>query len=141
MLYTPNQANAFRMVHTPATYAAAAVDGTYISLVEHRSVTFVAGNGELDGNIVLAIVEATDSSGTSAQVLAGKAGTFTNGTDETRVGLITVNDFDVTLGYPWVTVRVTPAATDSFFCIAVVSNPNKLPAQNTTALGVAFDDV
>lgn len=138
-LYTPNEYNAFRMIHTPATFAAAAIYGNWVSLAEHRSVTFIMGNGELDGDFAVAAFEATDSAGSGAQALTGKSDSFVNGTDEGLLGLITVYDYELSSGFTHVTIKATAGATDSFACFAMLSNPNVLPAVNTVGTHVAFD--
>lgn len=130
---------AVRMIGTPAEYAAAEVDLEYVSMVGYQRVLFICGNGELDGNITIVPIEAEDENGTNAQAI-GTAfnGTFTNGTDEARIGLIEVREGDLSEGYTHVTLRVTPAAADSFFAVAVLGDHNLLPVENGTPEGVAF---
>lgn len=137
---TLNENLGIRAIATPGTYASGyAQAGSYVSLQEYERVLFVCMNGELDANMPVAILEAQDANGTGAQAISGLAGTFTNGTDEGRVGLIEVRDADLSEGFTHVTVRVTPGAADSFSAFAVLGDPYQLPASNGTAEGVAFN--
>ena len=74
-----------------------------------------------------------------AQAITGLSDSFVNGTDESRVGLIEVRDADLSDGYRYVTVQVTPAATDGYACIAVLGEPYEAPVSNATTDGVAFN--
>lgn len=137
---TLNDNLAVRAIATPGTYTSGfAQAGSYVSLVDYRRVLFVCMNGELDGNMPVIVLEAQDSSGTGAQTIAALTGTFTNGTDEGRVGLIEVRDDDLSDGYTHVTLRVTPGAADSFAAIALLGEGSELPAANATTNGVAFN--
>lgn len=137
---TLNDNLAVRMVHTPGdAYAAAATAGTWHSMVGFRRVMFVPLVGELDGDLTVAAYEATDSSGTGAQALSGITDSFVNGTDEDRVGILEVRDTDLSAGFSYVTVYVTPTATDAFGCVAIFSEPHDAPVANTTTYDVAFN--
>src|SRR4030042_2454749 len=97
---------AIRMVSTPATYAAAAVYGTWVNMTGFRRVLFIMGNGELDANMTFKVYEATDSSGSGAtEVDSALRNTFTNGTHEGYVAGIEVLADDLTTGYPYVTIQ------------------------------------
>jgi len=137
---TLNENLAVRMIHTPGgDYAAAAVDGTWVDMTGYRRCLFVSLAGGLDGDIAVAVYEATDATGDSAQALSGLADSFVNGTDEDRVGLIEVRDTDLSDGFSFVTVRVTPAATDPFSAIAILGEPYSAPVSNATTDDVAFN--
>lgn len=132
---------AVRMAGTPGTWAAAAVYGEWIAITGFRRITFLVANGELDGDMAFKVYEATDSSGTSAtEIDTDLRNTFTNGTDEARVGIIEVRDGDLTDGYPYVALQVTPGATDTFAAVAILSEPYEAPVSNATTDGVAFAD-
>ncbi len=139
MSRTFNENNAIRMSNTPAVYAAASVTGTFVDMTGFRRATLITGNGELDGDMPVQVMEATDTSGTSAQALSGLTGTFTNGTDEARVGVIEVREADLSSGFKTVGARVIPAATDSFFGVWVLSDAYENPVDNATGDGVAFN--
>jgi hypothetical protein len=100
---------------------------------------FCCINGELDGNMVVQVQEATSAAGAGAQNLSGLTGTFTNGTDEGRVGLIEVRQEDLSSGYTHVSLLVTPTATDSFAAVAILDELYEAPAGNATTDGVAFN--
>lgn len=136
---TFNDNHAVRMAGTPATWAAAAVHGNWIAVAGYRRFTFITLNGELDGNLVAAVYKATDSSGTGAAALSGLTGTFTNGTDEARVGIIEVRDSDLGTDTTHISLRVTPGATDSFAAVCILSEPYELPVSNATTNGVAYN--
>ncbi|MCC6361852.1 MAG: hypothetical protein IT450_24215 [Phycisphaerales bacterium] len=137
---TLNDNLAIRMIHTPGgDYAAAAVDGTWVSMAGYRRILFVSLAGGLDGNIAVAAYEATDAAGSDAQALSGLSDSFVNGTDEDRVGLIEVRDVDLSDGFGYVTIRVTPAATDPYSCIAILGEPITAPVSNATTDDVAFN--
>lgn len=138
-LRTINENYAFRAVHTPATYAAAAVYGTWISMVGFRRCLFESIVGELDANLAVAVYEATDVTGTGAQAISGLSNTFHNGSDEGRVGLIEVRDADLSDGFTYVTILVTPGATDQYGCIAMLGEPYTAPVSNATTDNVAFN--
>lgn len=129
-----------RQSNTPATYAAAAVNGEWISLQDCEYVVFIATNGELDGNMPVIVLEATDENGSNADTIASLTGTFTNGTDEGRIGGIEVHESDLSEGFTHVSLRVTPAATDSFAAIAIRGGLHSKPASNLPTDGVAFVD-
>lgn len=136
---TFNENNAVRMIHTPATYAAAAVYGDWVSMVGYRRCTFICLAGELDDDIAIAAYQAADATGTDPEALSGLSESFVNGTDESRVGIIEVREADIDNDHPYVGVKVTPAATDGFACIAVLSEPYEVPVSNATTDGVAFN--
>ena len=135
--------HAVRQVSTPATYAAAAVYGLWINMVGFRRATFIMSNGELDSNMAFKVYEATDSSGSGAQeVDTALRNTFTNGTHEAYVAAIEVLSDDLTDGYPYVTVQVTPGATDTYSCVVLLSDPYVAPVSNNNDATdkVAFAD-
>jgi hypothetical protein len=135
---TFNDNHAVRLVGSPAAWAAAAVYTDWTSMVGFRRCTFLVGNGELDANMAMAVYEAKDATGTDAQAISGLSDTFHNGADEDRAGIIEVRDTDLTVGYPYVALLVTPGAADSFCAFAVLGEPYDLPCSNTTTDGVAF---
>lgn len=141
---TLNENLAIRMGGTPATWAAAAVYGNWVQLKgKARRALGIALSGELDGDLAVEVFEATDSSGTGAQELNAAAGvtdgeSFANGTDESRVGLIEVLADDLSSGYTHIAFKVTPAATDGFAGVWILSDLYEYPAENTEDDGVAF---
>lgn len=138
---TLSQELAVRTVGTPGTWSAAAQYGTtWHSMVGYNRALFVLMVGELDADLPVAIYEATDSDGTSAQAVTGLSGTFVNGTDEGKVGLIEVLSSDLTDGFPYVNIRVTPGATDAFAAAVLLGEAVENPVSNTAADGVSFVD-
>jgi hypothetical protein len=135
---TLSEAFAVRMAATPATWAAAANYGNWIGLQGYEGALFICGNGELDGNMTVALYEATDDEGAGAQALTGVTESFANGTDEARVGLFEIRADQLTAGFTHVALRCTPGATDSFAGYAVLFGGHNLPASNETTDGVAF---
>lgn len=133
---------AVRMGATPATWAAN--NGTYGNWVQlkgkARRALCIVLNGELDGDLLMELFEATDSSGTSAQELSGiTAGqSFINGTDEGKVGVFEVLADDLSDGFSHVAVRPTPAATDTFAAVWILGDLYEYPAANAAADGVTF---
>lgn len=136
---TFNEAHAVRLIGSPGAWAAAAVYTDWTSMVGFRRMTFIVGNGELDANMAIAAYEAQDASGTGAQALSGLSNTFHNGADEDRAGIIEVRDTDLTVGYPYVALLVTPGAEDSFCAFAILGEPYEMPCSNETTDGVAFN--
>jgi hypothetical protein len=137
---TLNDNLAIRAVATPGSYSSGVAQaGSYVSLVDYRRVLFVCMNGELDADMPVIVLEAQDANGTGAQTIAALTGTFTNGTDEGRVGLIEVRDDDLSDGFTHVTLRVTPGAADSFSAVAILGEGSEQPAANASANGVAFN--
>lgn len=130
---------AVRMAGTPASWAAAAVNGNWIDMSEFRRCVFVCMNGELDGDLDVKVQEATSNVGANAANIAGLTDAFVNGTDEARVGIIEVKDGDLTSGYKYVSLLVTPAAADTFSAVAFLLDAYEKPASNTTTDGVAWD--
>jgi hypothetical protein len=135
---TFNQNNAVRVVGTPGSWAAAAVDGLWHNMTGYQRATFIPMNGELDANMAVAIYAASDAEGTGAEALTGKSGTFTNGTDEGRAGIIEVLQSDLPAGKPYVTARCTPGAADAYACALILSENYEAPVSNGTANGIAF---
>lgn len=132
--------HAVRLVGSPATWAAAACYTDWTDITGFRRIDFLVGNGELDGDMSIKVYEATSAAGANAQeVDTGLRATFHNGADEDMAGLIEVLAEDLTTGYPYVALLVTPGATDSFCAFAVLSEPygNELVGNDTTD-GVAF---
>lgn len=134
---------AFRNVFYPGTYAASAQYGQWIDTRGYDEVTFVCGVDALDGNVLVeAVANSTQSSSGAAQVTDTAANeveaTFTNGTDENRLGLLTIHKKFLSSTQRYVTLRVTPAATQNFFAVAGLSNRFEAPVPNGTANGVAF---
>ena len=138
MTRTFNDNWAVRAVGSPATWAAAAMYTDWVAIAGFRRCVFLPQNGELDGDMVIAVYEATDASGTSAQAISGLTDSFVNGTDEDRVGIIEVRDVDMSDGYTHLALLVTPAATDSFACVAVLGESYEAPVSNATTDGVAW---
>jgi hypothetical protein len=133
---------AVRQGGTPGTWAAnASTYGNWVLLkgVARRAMAIVS-NGELDGNLLVEVFEATDSAGAGAQELTGitTGVSFVNGTDEGKVGLIEVFDGDLSDGFSYVAIRPTPAAADSYSCIWLLSDLWDYPAANLPANGVSF---
>lgn len=136
---TFNKNWAVRMISTPATHAANAHYGSWIDIRGFRRCAFLPVAGELDADMPVAVYEATDANGSGAQPISGLSNTFHNGSDESRVGIIEVRDVDLTVGFNFVTLQVTPGATDGYACVAVLGEPYEAPVDNTTTDGVAFN--
>jgi hypothetical protein len=142
LMRTLREGLAARMMGTPGTWAAAAVYTNWVQLGKvGRRALIIAGNGELDADLTVEVFEATDASGTDATELTGITNSqkFTNGTDEGRVGLVEVLDTDLTDGFDYIALKVTPGATDSFAAFVVISDLYDSPASNLPADGVAFN--
>lgn len=137
---TLNEHLAVRMVGTPASYADFTTNLTWVDLTGYNRALFIVGNGELDGNMVFTVKQASASDGTGAKDLdTTLTGTFTNGTDEGRVGLIEVRASDLDEGFPYITLEINPGAADTAFAIAVLEGYTADPVANGTANGVAFN--
>jgi hypothetical protein len=133
----------FRMVATPATYAAAAAYGLWVNMVGFRRVTFMMGNGELDSDMTFKVYEATSAAGANAQeVDTVLRNTFANGTHEGYGAVIEVLADNLTDGYPYVTIQATPGATDTYCCFAILGDPYVAPVSNANDATdkVAFAD-
>lgn len=137
---TFHERNAVRVVATPGAWAAEAAYGAWIDIRGFQRLTFIPINGELDGNMTFAVYEATANDGTDAQAVTGLTGTFTNGTNEGDCGIIEVLSRDLSDGFPFVTLQVTPAAADTYSCIGILSDPDVAPVANAVANNVAFVD-
>lgn len=135
---TFNDNNAVRMAATPATWAAAAVYGNWIAVAGFRRFTFIPMNTELDGALLVEVFQATSSVGAGAAAVTGLSNTFANGTDEARVGIIEVRDSDLLATTTHIALKVTPAATDSFGAVCILSEPYEAPVLNGTTQGVAW---
>lgn len=134
--------NAIRVAGSPGSWAAAGVYGNFIDVTGFRRIVFLLLNGELDGDMAFKVYEATDSGGTDAQeVDSGLRNSFVNGTDENRIAGIEVLSEDLTTGYPFVGLLVTPTAADTFAAVAILAEPygSELVSNETTD-GVAFTD-
>ena len=136
---TINENYAFRLVSTPGSHAANAHYGEWIDMLGFRRCLFVAVAGELDADLDVAVYEATSSDGDDAAAITGLSDDFANGTDESRVGLVEVRDSDLSDGFRYVTLQVTPGAADGYACIAVLGEPYEAPVSNATTDGVAFN--
>ena len=140
MTRTFNDNWAVRMVSTPATHAANAHYGEWIDMLGFRRCAFIMLAGELDADMAAVVYQATDDSGSDAQVLdTTLADSFINGTDESRVAIAEVRDADLDDGFRYVTVLVTPGNTDGYACVAVLGEPYEAPVGNLPADGVAFN--
>jgi hypothetical protein len=139
MMRTFNQNNAIRMINTAATYAAAAVYGSWLSMVGYDRCTVIGVVGAMSADVVMAIYEATDASGSDAQALTGLTGTFTNNEDEGLPGLIEVRAADLSDGFTHITALVTPAASASFGSLGIFSGAYAMPVTNTEDTHVAFN--
>lgn len=139
---TFNNNYAVRSMGTPGTWSAAAqyAQSTWINMQGFRRAIFIGHAGELDANMTVAVYEATDSAGTGAQAVTALAGTFTNGTDEGLPGVIEIRDADLTAGYNYINVLVTPGATDGFSGVLLLADPIAAPVTNTVDTHVAFVD-
>lgn len=131
-----------RMMGTPGTWAAAAVFTRWVQLGKvGRRALIIAGNGELDANMLIEVFEATDDTGSNAteltDITTGK--NFVNGTDEGLVGIIEVLDTNLDEGYDYIGLRVTPGATDTFAAFVIIGDLYEAPAANDTGDGVAFN--
>ncbi len=133
---------AFRMIGSPGSYTTGAQLTKFVKLAGvGRRAVFICGNGELDGDFLVEVMEGTDANGAGAveltDITSGK--TFVNGTDEDRLGLIEVLDSQLDDGYDWIGLRVTSgAAGDSFFAAAAIGDLYEEPASNLTTDGVAW---
>lgn len=124
---------------TPGSWAANADSyGNWVELAGvGRQAVLIVSNGELDSNMLIEVFEAQDAAGTGAQELSGvtTGKTFTNGTDEGKIGIIVVRDSDLSDGFSHVAVRPTPGAADSFAAFWVIGDLYEAPADNS---GAAF---
>lgn len=131
-----------RMMGTPGPWAAAAVFTRWVQLGKvGRRALIIAGNGELDANMLIEVFQATDSSGTNAAELTAitTGVTFVNGTDEGHIGIIEVLDTNLSEGYDYIGLRVTPGAADTFAAFVLIGDLYDAPAENAVADGVTFN--
>lgn len=141
MSRTLSQNLAARQIGTPGGWTSGAQFTRFVQLAGvARRILFIASNGELDADLLVEVFQATDVNGSGAveltDVTTGE--TFTNGTDEGRVGLIEVLDTNLDDGYDFVGLRVTAGATDTFSAVALLGDLYDAPAENTEANGVAW---
>lgn len=136
---TISQDLAFRVLTTPYQFATVPTDLTFVSLVEARRAALVLMPAALTGAVTVAVIEATDDAGTDAQVITGLSQSYTD-TQDGLQGVFEVLDSDLSDGYTHVTLRVTPAAANTFAAYALLGDFDELPASNTTTDGVAFVD-
>jgi hypothetical protein len=138
MAHTFNQEWAVRLVGSPAVWANAYVYTDWVAIAGHRRVVFLVGNAELDGDMALAVYEATSAAGAGAQALTGLSDSFVDGTDEDRAGIFEVRDIDLSDGFTHVGLLVYPGATDGFCAFALLGESYERPVSNLTTDGVAF---
>jgi len=139
---TFNDNYAVRSMGTPGTWSAAAqyAETTWINMQGYRRAIFIGHAGELDANMTVAVYEATSSAGADAQAVTALTGTFTNGTDEGLPGIIEIRDADLTDGYTYVNILVTPGATDGFSGVLLLTDSVSAPVTNTVNTHIAFLD-
>ncbi|MBZ0304472.1 MAG: hypothetical protein K8I82_00255, partial [Anaerolineae bacterium] len=99
---------------------------------------FIVGNSELDADMDITVYEATDAEGSGAQVISGLTDDFVDGTDETRAGIIEVRDDDLSDGFSYVGLLVTPGAANTFCAFALLGEAYQNPVSNGTEDGVAW---
>ncbi len=145
ILRTSSENLAVRMLGTPGAsgWAAAANYTSFIQLGKiGRRALLIPLVGDIAADGVIEVFEATDAAGAGAQELTGVVATsvtFSNGDDENRVGLIEVKDTDLSEGFDFIGLKVTPAgATYPFAAVALIADLYSFPAVNGTAEGVAF---
>ena len=133
---------AVRGTGTPGgAWPASAIVGSYEQMQGYHRALLIGHVGALDANVTLEVMEATDDAGTSAQELTGPTTgeTFTNGTDESRVGLIEIRQGDLSAGYTHIAARITGDAGQSLSAVFVFTDSEfDYPVSNGTADGVAF---
>ena len=134
-----------RPVFPVATQDGEANYGAWIDTLGLDSIVFVPLAGALGGNITGTVYSSAtnDGSGTTVVTYDGTnnvAEAFVNGTDEDRVGLLTVRRSYLATTERYVTLRVTAAnAGDMFGCLAILCRDLDAPIPNGTAEGVAFN--
>jgi len=131
---------AVRNMGTPAQWADATLYAvsTWISMAGYDRAIFLPHCGELDGDMVVSVYEATDSAGTGAQAVSGLTGTFTNGEDEGLPGIIELRAAQLTDGYQYINLQVNPGAADGFSGILLLTDAKSAPVTNTLNSHVAF---
>jgi hypothetical protein len=141
MVRTFNDAFAVRSMGTPGPWSAAAqyAEATWIDMAGFRRAIFLPHAGELDADMTVAVYEATDNAGTGAQAVSGLNDTFTNGQDEGLPGILEVRDCDLTAGYRFVNLLVTPGAADGFSGVVLLTEAYERPVTNTVNTHVAFN--
>lgn len=125
----------FDVILPPDSYAASANAGAWVNVVGYERVTFVVQLGDTIANpVAVKAQRASDSSGTDAADITGKAGTFT-ATDDDGYGIITIEQSDVTAALPYVTIVVTPdTAAAEMSAIALSSVRYSEPVDNSDAV-------
>lgn len=130
---------AVRSVHTPGQHAANAHYGSWINMTGFRRIAFLPHTGNQTDNVVWAAYEATSAAGANATLLTGLTGTNHDTVDDGFPGIIEVREADLTVGYPYVTLLCTPAASTDLSCVAVLGEAYEDPVSNAVADGVAFN--
>jgi hypothetical protein len=136
---------AFRPAIAAGTYADSAQYSTIYDITEYGHATFIVNAASsMGGNVVCAIEEnsSSSSSGTTASTdRDGDAitGTLTAGTDDGRVGVLSIHSSDLGSGNRYVMLKVTPASADEPLAASVLLGGRyALPTANGTANEVAF---
>lgn len=136
---SPIKNHAYRMAATPAIYSAAATVQAYVSLATYHRAVALPLVGALDGDVTVTVMEATSAAGAGAQALTDPAvQTFENGTDENRLGIIEVNQGDLSEGYDHVALRVVGDATNFFAALWELLDPVEAPITNAETDSVAW---
>lgn len=122
------------------TTGTSAIDGTFVDMTDyHRCRFLVQAPATVAANIVITAREATSSAGANGQdISTALNGTIVATTDNGRVALIEVLDTDLTVGYPFISLRFTTSSNQTVIAVADLADPVSLPVTNGTANGVAY---
>jgi hypothetical protein len=117
MSYTErfSEANVLLTVLTPVSRDAAATS-SYVSLANYQRAFVVLHCGALTGTQDMQLKQATDTSGTSAKVITGKAITQLAASDDDDVVAIEVRteELDVDGGFDCIAALTTPSAANIY---------------------------
>ncbi len=124
----------------PQTISNTNVDSDYADMSKFGRVAFVVSVGNIDAatTVDVALYEATDSSGTSAAAITGKAVTQLTATDDNKQVVIEVADSDLAAGFTHVACKVTVAGTTADASVVGMGiNAREEPARNNDQASVA----
>lgn len=110
----------------------------YVSLRDYQRVVFLIECGTLGGAVDAQVYQATDTAGTGAKVVAGKAITQLTATDDNALVAIEVRteELDVDGAFDCVAILITPQGMNYMSCL-VIGYATNYAAVPTTA----FDEI
>lgn len=81
----------------------------YVNLRDYHRAIVLIEIGDMTGNLIVRIREATTAAGGGAQLIAAKQTAFTAGTDDDTVNVIELRSEELTQDYDWIRVEAITA--------------------------------